>query len=189
MNWIIQTFLRGLITLLPIALSIYFILWFFSKMEELMKSALSFIPGFPYYTGLGIFFGILIIFLLGLIMNHMMTQKIFKKIENLMESLPIIKSVYTASKDFMNFFKPKESGLKQKVVIVGRPGEPNDRIGILTNESVHVPGLEDRIAVYMPMSYQIGGETAFVPKSWVREIDMDVEEAMRAALTAWIPKN
>ena len=67
--------------------------------------------------------------------------------------------------------------------------ESNDRIGFLTNEDVRLPGLEGRVAVYMPMSYQIGGYTAFVPKSWVREVDLGVEEAMRSALTAWMPNN
>ena len=154
-----------------------------------MKKILHFIPGLPYQTGLGICFGVLVIFLLGIIMNHVIIQKIFIRIENFVESLPIIKSVYTAIKDLMNFFTPNESGSNQKVVIVGKPGELNDRIGFLTNEMVTLPGLEDRVAVYMPMSYQIGGYTAFVPRSWTREIDIGVEEAMRSALTAWLPKN
>ena len=45
---------------------------------------------------------------------------------------------------------------------------------------------EDRVAVYLPMSYQIGGYTLFVPRSWVTPLDMSVESAVRNTLTGWI---
>jgi uncharacterized membrane protein len=36
------------------------------------------------------------------------------------------------------------------------------------------------------MGYMIGGYTVFVPREWVQVLDMSVEEAMRASLTAWM---
>ncbi len=36
------------------------------------------------------------------------------------------------------------------------------------------------------MGYLIGGYTVFVPREWVQVLDMSVEEAMRASLTAWM---
>ena len=189
MSWIIRTFLRGFVTVLPIVLSIYLICWFFLKAESLMKDFLQWVvPELPYVTGMGISVGTAIVFILGFIMSHVIMQKLFAWVESFVESVPIIKSIYTAIKDLMSFFTPNEEGKGQKVVIVGRPGDSNDRIGFLTNENIELPGLEGRVAVYMPMSYQIGGYTSFVPKSWVREIDLSVEEAMRSALTAWMPK-
>lgn len=190
MSWVMRTFLRGLVTALPVVLSIYLICWFFMKTEALMKDSLGWIlPQLPYITGMGMAFGVIVTFILGLIMSHVIIQRLFAWVENLVESVPIIKSIYTAIKDLMNFFTPSEEGRGQKVVIIGRPGESNDRIGFLTNENISLPGLEGRVAVYMPMSYQIGGYTVFVPKSWVREVDLGVEEAMRSALTAWMPNN
>jgi uncharacterized membrane protein len=44
----------------------------------------------------------------------------------------------------------------------------------------------DRVAVYLPMGYMIGGYTVFVPRAWVQPIDMSVEEAMRSSLFAWM---
>jgi uncharacterized membrane protein len=40
------------------------------------------------------------------------------------------------------------------------------------------------ILVYMPMSYQVGGYTALVPRASVQPVDMSFEEAMRFTLTA-----
>ncbi len=187
MKWVMKIFVRGLVTMLPIVLSLYFIYWFFIKAEVLMKDFLGWLfPHLPYVTGMGVTLGFVLIFILGIIMGHVFVQRLFRWAENLMESVPIMKSIYTATKDLMQFFAPSEKGKTQKVVIIGRPGEESDRIGFLTNSSVNIEGLEGRVAVYMPMSYQIGGYTVFVPKSWVREVDLSVEEAMRSALTAWM---
>ena len=49
--------------------------------------------------------------------------------------------------------------------------------------------LDDRVAVYLPMGYMIGGYTVFVPRQWTTPIDMSVEEAMRSALIAFMASN
>jgi uncharacterized membrane protein len=45
-------------------------------------------------------------------------------------------------------------------------------------------GASDTVGVYLPMSYQIGGYTVFLPRSAIEPIDMSVEDAMRFTLTA-----
>lgn len=44
-------------------------------------------------------------------------------------------------------------------------------------------GTEETVAVYMPLSYQIGGHTLMVPRSALRGVDMSIEKAMRFILT------
>lgn len=43
---------------------------------------------------------------------------------------------------------------------------------------------EKVVAVYLPMSYQIGGYTVYLPERYLRRLVMPVEEAMRMVLTA-----
>jgi uncharacterized membrane protein len=47
----------------------------------------------------------------------------------------------------------------------------------------------DRVAVYLPMGYMIGGYTVFVPRDWLMPIDMSAEEVMRSSLFAWMLKS
>ena len=44
------------------------------------------------------------------------------------------------------------------------------------------------VAVYVPMSYMVGGYTIFIPKSLITPINMSVEEAMKNSLLAWLTK-
>jgi uncharacterized membrane protein len=47
-------------------------------------------------------------------------------------------------------------------------------------------GTDAHVAVYIPMSYQIGGHTIITPKSRIRPVEASIEEAMRFILTAGI---
>ena len=40
------------------------------------------------------------------------------------------------------------------------------------------------LAVYLPMSYQIGGFTVYAPRAFLRPLDMSVEQAIRFTMTA-----
>ena len=65
-------------------------------------------------------------------------------------------------------------------------------VGLVTRRSFadlpggFLPG--NRVAVYLPMGYMIGGYTVFVPIDWVHPIAMSVEEAMRSSLIAWMAR-
>ena len=47
-------------------------------------------------------------------------------------------------------------------------------------------GEEGEVAVYFPMSYQIGGFTLIMPKDRIQPVDMTMDQAMRFALTAGV---
>ena len=54
-------------------------------------------------------------------------------------------------------------------------------------QSAELPGSvdddEDRIAVYIAMSFQLGGFTVYVPRSSVTPLDVPPDQAIRAVLT------
>ena len=45
----------------------------------------------------------------------------------------------------------------------------------------------DRVAVFLPLSYQVGGLTVFIPRSYIKNTNLKVEVAMKSVLTAWMP--
>jgi len=65
-------------------------------------------------------------------------------------------------------------------------------LGIITQkqpESLIGEGEQDRVAIYLPMSLQIGGFTFYVPSEMVEEIpDMSVETVMKLSMTAGVGK-
>jgi uncharacterized membrane protein len=74
--------------------------------------------------------------------------------------------------------------------MVQLPGQSFQLLGFVTRESFTNiplnPSAEDPVAVYLPMSYQIGGYTLYLPRACLTPVDMPFEEAMRMAVTAGV---
>jgi uncharacterized membrane protein len=106
--------------------------------------------------------------------------------------VPFIKAIYSPLRDVMNLFSKGAgpTGL-QKVVLVDL-GETGIRsLGVVMRESFKdLPAIEnnaeDRVAVYVPMSYGLGGFTLMVPRSKITPLDMPIEKAMSLAITGWV---
>jgi uncharacterized membrane protein len=183
-----KTLLTGFITLLPIVLTIYLLYWLAVSSENVMGAALRWIlPNASYFPGLGMVAGLLVVFLVGLLMKAILVRQLFAFGEKVLYRLPLIKTVYRAIRDLFDFFSPKKDGLGQ-VVAVSYNGM--EMIGFITQtDQQRLPESfreQDKVLVYLPMSYMIGGFTLFIPREHVRPLDMSMEEAMRFALTAGI---
>ena len=63
-------------------------------------------------------------------------------------------------------------------------------MGLVTREDfTDLPkGISDEqsVAVYLPMSYQLGGFTVIVSRDKIRSVDMKVDQAMQFVLTAGV---
>ena len=187
---IYQYFFRGLITALPLGLTVYLLYIFFSWTETLtMQLIRPFIGGF-YVPGMGLILGITGIFLLGFLVSHRAFGRLLSLVELPFTNLPVVKSIYSSLKDFADYFSPRSQAAQQTVVALRLPGHALELVGLLTRQRVDdLPGgflQGDRVAVYLPLGYMIGGYTVFVPREWVQPIDMSVEEAMRSSLFAWM---
>jgi uncharacterized membrane protein len=75
-----------------------------------------------------------------------------------------------------------------QVVSVQYPGTQMRLLGFITRSDFSdlpqgVANADD-VAVYLPMSYQVGGYTVVVPRSQITPVNMARDEAMRFVLTA-----
>ncbi len=190
MKRITQYFLRGLITALPLGLTVYLLYLFLTWTEKLAIQLVRPFIGEFYVPGLGLALGIIGIFLLGVLVSQPFVARLLSLVELPFTNIPVVKSIYSSLKNFADYFSPHPGKPSQQVVILRVPGQPLELVGLVTRQGVE--GLptgfmqDDRVAVYLPMGYMIGGYTVFVPRAWVQPIDMSVEEAMRASLFAWM---
>ncbi len=186
-----QYFLRGLITLLPLGLTVYFLYALVAWSETLaMRLVRPFIGDF-YIPGLGLMLTTGAIVLTGFLISTQFTARLLCWVELPFTNIPVVKSIYSSLKSFADYFSPHhKDDDAQQVVILRLPDQVMEVVGLVTRN--HLRGLPngflpgDRVAVYLPMGYMIGGYTVFVPREWLTPIDMSVEEAMRSSLIAWM---
>ncbi len=182
------TLFTGFITLLPVVLTIYILYWAAVSSEQLMGNALRWaLPNATYFPGLGMIAALVVMFIVGLLMKAILVRQLFSFGEQVLYRLPLIKTVYRAIRDLFDFFSPKKEGLGQVVAVTYNGIE---MIGFVTQtDKQRLPESfrdQDKVLVYLPMSYMIGGFTVFVPREHVRPLNMSMEEAMRFVLTAGI---
>lgn len=190
MKQIYRYFFRGLITFLPLALTIYVLFMVVAWTESIaMWLIRPFIGEDFYLPGLGIVLGALLIVGLGMLTTKPSAIRLLDMVERPFTNLPVVKSIYSSLKTFADYFAPHKKS-PQQVVLVRMPGHELGVVGLITRQSMEgLPaGLAelDQVAVYLPMGYMIGGYTLFVPRSWTTTIDMSVEEAMRSSLIAFM---
>lgn len=181
-----KIFIRGLIALAPVAISIAIIIWLFRTLEDIFRIPIEWLIGKYYFPGTGLLVAFIFIFIVGIIINNFIIQKVTKWLDAILARIPFFKTVYNSIGDMMSYFKPKEPGKKGKMVIVEI--DSIRLLGMLTREDFQgLPselGEDDYVAVFIPLSYQIGGHTITVPRSRIKPIDMTVEQGMRFVVTA-----
>ncbi|MEO8543311.1 MAG: DUF502 domain-containing protein [Betaproteobacteria bacterium] len=189
MKHVSRYFFRGLIAFLPLALTVYLLYLFVAGAESAAIWLIRPLIGNFYVPGIGILVGVGFVLALGFLVSQPITARLLSWVELPFTRLPVVKSIYTSLKNFADYFSPQEQRVQQ-VVIVRMPDRDLAMVGLVTRQDMDgLPGplaRADRVAVYLPMGYMIGGYTVFVPRSWTEPIDMTVEEAMRSSLIAWM---
>lgn len=185
-----QIFLRGLFTFLPMAVTIYILYSGIVIMESMLGTTLQrFFPDF-YIPGFGFLLTLIFIFLLGLLLNNLITASFFGVLEKVLLRVPFIKAIYSPLKDLMNLFSQKGAKEHKSVVLVDLLPGGVKALGLVTRDDFNDlnlgPLTEGRVAVFIPFSYGLGGYTLLIDRSRLTEVDMPTEKAMSLAITGWV---
>lgn len=189
MNSLGRIFLTGVLTVLPVLATVYLLIWLFTTAESFLGKPLRWlIPGDYYRGGMGLLVGIIVIFVVGVLMRAYIVRRVFGFSERILLEIPLIKTIYAALRDFFGMFAGESDSESLQVVTVTLPGSSLKLMGFVTRdefsdlpEGIAEPG---EVAVYLPMSYQVGGYTVFMPRSQLSPVQMSREQAMRFVLTA-----
>ncbi len=189
MKHLTTTFLRGLAALVPIVLTIYLLYWLATTSEEVLGKLFKLIlPDALYRPGLGLAAGVVITFLMGLAMRLYVGRAVLRILERAVLSIPGVKTIYGGIKDFAGFMAQSSQQKTAGRVVRVRIAENVEVLGFVTRTDFSGFPInlahEGWVAVYLPMSYQIGGYTVLVPKHCIEQIDMDADHALRFVVTA-----
>lgn len=189
---LIQYFLQGLLVLAPLVITVYAIYWVVTSIDDL-------VPLFTFTDeegkvkvrnfGLGFLLIIGIITLVGYLSAFFIQTRIFNLFDHWLEKAPGIKFIYTTVKEFFEAFAGEKKKFNKPVLA---NIDDNDvwRVGFLTKESVDDFGLDEYVAVYIPMSYSIAGNVYLIPASRIKRLDSHVTpgEAMKFAISGGVTK-
>jgi uncharacterized membrane protein len=193
-NTVTKTFFKGLIAIIPLILTCYLLIWLADTAELVLGNIFKFFfPDSWYIKGLGFVLGLAVAYFFGRFLETPTFLRLFNSFEELVLQIPVFKSIYTAIRDFISLFSSEQKGKFKQVVLVNVPSGNGQQIGFITvsdfEELSHTFIADDQVAVYLPFSYEMGGNTVIMSRENVVEIDMTVEDAMRFIATAGVIGN
>lgn len=185
-------FLAGLLAVLPIVVTAAVVMWLIRAAESILGGLLSvLLPGPLYLPGMGLLLAVLLIFLVGLGIQGAVLSQLMQWIDVALNRIPLVKTVYGAVRDLTSLMSGDSSTRFRQVVTVQLPNMPIRLVGFVTVDALSstvLAGTADEVAVYLPMSYQIGGYTLLLPRELLTPLDMSFEEAMRFVITAGLSR-
>jgi len=191
LRYINKNVLAGMITLLPVIVTLYLLYWFVMTTESMLGDVIrALMPEGLYRPGMGVAVGLAVAFFVGLIMHSIIAQRLFSGWERFIYRLPLIKSVYLSVRDLLDYFSTEKKKEFEQVVAVKFGETGMQAVGLVTQTDMnYMPAdfsQKDSLLVYFPMSYGIGGFVVLVPRSATRRLNMSMEDAMRFTLTAGV---
>jgi uncharacterized membrane protein len=186
MRKIWNTVLKGLVAILPLGLTVYVVYWLAVSAERLFSRLIKLVVPEPWYwPGLGLLTGLLLLYFTGLAVNAYVVNRALRVSDRLFARIPVVKTIYLAIRDFTRFLPSSGQGNDLRRVVLVQFG-PGKVIGFVTAESGEMlrrsTPSDDTVAVYLPMSYMVGGYTVFIARELVEPTSLTVEEGMRIAL-------
>ncbi|KAH7288403.1 hypothetical protein KP509_31G025600 [Ceratopteris richardii] len=183
-GWVSRKFMSGCVILLPIAITFYVTWWF-----------IQFVDGFfsPIYAQLGInIFGlgfvtsILFIFAVGVFVSSWVGANILSVGEWIIKRMPLIRHIYSASKQISAAISPDQNTQAFKeVAIIRHPRVGEYAFGFITSSLVlhHDTKEEELCSVYVPTNHLYIGDIVLLNTKDIIRPNLSVREGIEIVLS------
>ncbi len=173
MTRLLNYFLRGLVVVAPLALTVYVCALIFTTIDNWLGRWLSLeIPG------VGFLLTVVLITIVGALASSFVTRSLIGSLDRLFERLPFVRLLYSSAKDMLNAFVGEKRRFDKPVLVAVSADRAVKVLAFLTSDSLASLGAADSVTVYMPQSYGFAGHIIVVPADRVERIDADAAEVM-----------
>lgn len=176
-------FIIGLLVIVPVAVTIWILLWVFNAIDSILKPIIVFVFGRT-FPGIGFVATILIIYLTGLLSTNIVGKRLFLWLENMLLKIPVVRPLYLLAKRIvLAISAPRAKNLMQ-VVMVHFPNKETYTIGFVTNESLDGNG-NKRISVLVPLAPNpVSGFLLLVSEKDIIRTKIRLDDAIKIIVSA-----
>lgn len=185
----VQYLLKGFAILLPIVITFALLQWLLVTVEMWLKPIWVLLLGESlYFPGLAFISFIALALLIGFSTRWRFLDSLWQLPGKLMNRLPLLRSLYGTINDVFEMMSGKNFA-EESVVMVTLPNSHLRVIGIVTKKSGMAGDrlsevMEDEhVAVFLPMSYNVGGYMVIVPTDCVESLSMKPAEALQLTIS------
>lgn len=167
MRTLVRSFFKGLLIVVPLAVTIYVIYFSVTLLDGVFRGP---------FPGFGVLVVLVAITLIGLLASNVIGKTVVDLLERGISTMPVVKLVYGSIKDLMGAFVGDEKSFDKPVMV--ELGDGLKVPGFVTCTSFDDPKLYNHVAVYLPQSYNFAGNVFVVHRDRVQSIDADGAQFM-----------
>lgn len=189
LNHLKGKFLAGIFIVIPFGITIFILKFLFNFADGILGSHLDSFMAFSgrgggHIPGIGMITGAVVIYLTGLVATNVLGSRLLKLGDTLMTRIPLVKSIYSSSKQLIKVFKDGGSSYRRAVFVEWpRPGVR--AVGFVTAE-VERDGVP-YVVVYIPtMPNPTSGFALWFHECDVFESGMSVEDAVKFVVSGGV---
>ena len=182
-QWLRTRFLAGFFVLVPLAISVYALIWIFGIIDGLLAPVFLRLTG-KELPGLGLLFTLLLVLAVGSLATNVIGRRLLARAESWLLMIPVFRTIYAPVRQLVAAFSPdNEYGFK-RVAMVSVEGR-GWVMGFLTKEFTvdRGSGPEPLMAVYVPTNHLYLGDIGLYAPDRVFFPDLTVEDGIRIFLT------
>jgi uncharacterized membrane protein len=169
MRKLLNYFLRGLVLVAPIAITLYVCWIVFVRIDGWL--------GLP-IPGLGFVVTVVLITLVGFLGSSLITRGMVAIVDQTVGRLPFVRLLYTSTKDLLNAFVGEKRRFDKPVLVKLSDNSEARLVGFVTQESLDRLGLPGYSSVYFPQSYNFAGNLVVFPSSRLQPLDAASADVM-----------
>ena len=192
-------FLTGLVVSAPVFFTLY-ITWVIidvldsnvvALLPDAVRKALTvWIPGFGVWPGFGLIIGFVIITIFGAFAAGFFGRFLIRLGEGILNRMPIVRSIYAATKQILETVMASQSDAFRDVVLVEYPRKGLWVIGFVTGATrgeVQAKTSDSMVNIFVPTTPNpTSGFLLFCPAEDLTYLDMSVEEALKLVVSGGI---
>jgi uncharacterized membrane protein len=179
MNWLVKNFLRGLVIVVPIALTVYLLYAAFIRIDRLIA--------FP-TPGVGFLVMIGAIVAIGALASNFVIRKFLQLTEALFTRAPLVRIIYASIKDLLEAFVGDKKRFDKPVAVALSESGDLRTLGFVTQDDLAFLSLPGHVAVYLPFSYSMAGTLVVVPNARVQRLETDSAAVMALIVSGGISR-
>lgn len=184
-----NTFITGILLMLPLAISAWIALIIFNKIDKILSPLITKIVGY-HIPGLGFILTFLIVLITGIAGTNLLGKKLFNKFDKFMLKLPLISTFYGTTKQLIDAFELSKKLPFNQVALAEYPRKGIFVIAFImqaqTGEIQEITPA-NLISLFIPSTPNpTTGWLTFIPEEDVIPINLSVEDALKLVISGGI---
>ncbi len=197
-----RTFITGLLVVTPLVVTYWLVSLVYRALDNNVTPLIFKLVGLlgsPVEQGtwlgfvapvVGIALSIGLIYGLGLVGGNVLGRQILKSVEALILQVPVVRGIYSATRQFIDTFSRPEGRSFHGVVLVQFPHPGVWSLGLVTNETAgEVPHRLGKsvLSVFVPTTPNpTSGYLVFAGKDEVKHLDMSIDDAFKMIVSGGV---